>query len=76
MASANKIEYMKEYRKKNPEHWYKSITCPDCGAIYQKSNKTAHEKGIHHKYAVAINKLNTLENALKNVANITNIVIK
>ncbi len=42
-------EYMKIYRKNNPEKWYKPNICSLCGGRYQNCGKTMHVRSKKHR---------------------------
>lgn len=52
LKTADKKQYMKEYRKKNIEKWTQLKTCSGCGHTYGASNVGNHMKSKKHKYGV------------------------
>lgn len=45
-------KYMKEYVKNNKNKWTARKTCELCGKTFSMCNRTNHEKGMVHKYAL------------------------
>lgn len=65
MEVLTKAEYIADYRRKNPDTWYKKEVCEICGGVYLRNSKTNHINTKKHKIKSLEKELEELKKNIK-----------